>query len=156
MFDLFQGYHEFPFPSNGKAYPKWWEPPKQHRKRKKCFHSLQTGKCIARLNKQLPIELLNCFYSLQTGKRITRITQKTILNSPMLFPFPSNGKAYHKFGNQGCEIVAVPEFPFPSNGNAHHKSKKTLLLDILIMCFHSLQTGKHIARRKHKSNSVRK
>ena len=136
-----------------------------------CFHSLQTGKRITRKLRSaltrtrwrvsIPFKRESVsqagfrftkvgidwsFHSLQTGKRITRSQCNfCVCESRHGFPFPSNGKAYHKKTTQskiksvrqsfhslqtGKRITSrsysriLPKrqsFQFPSNGKAYHK-----------------------------------
>ena len=63
--------NKFPFPSNGKAYPK----------KEWCTQVQGAPKS---------------FHSLQTGKRIQRQVYNFLIFYLLKFPFPSNGKAYPK------------------------------------------------------------
>ena len=61
------------------------------------FHSLQTGKRIASdSGNPDSSRKVRSFHSLQTGKRIARLTHVNSLSNSIMFPFPSNGKAYRK------------------------------------------------------------
>ncbi len=63
--------HKFQFPSNGKAYTKVWREIHKEIKKPQCFNSLQTGKHIQSLERNIATEAEE-------------------------FQFPSNGKAYTK------------------------------------------------------------
>ena len=63
------------------------------------------------------------------------------------FRFPTNGKAY---GNTEATTTAVEsqtEFRFPTNGKAYGNSAPNSN-PFCIICFDSLQTGKHIGTDK--------
>ena len=88
----------FPFPSNGKVYRKMPRQFTSPLRRTFCFHSLQTGKCIA----SFPGMHFYCdeylrFHSLQPGKRIaSKDIDVKFRKDKMPFRFPSTGKAYGK------------------------------------------------------------
>ena len=89
--------NSFKFPSNGKAYPKF----------DVCISNEDRGdKC--------------CFNSLQTGKHIQSWSQTVIFRIPLMFQFPSNGKAYPKV-RTAAEWLFLTVFQFPSNGKAYPK-----------------------------------
>ena len=113
----------FPFPSNGKAYPKGidfsdWSPeyPRVSIPFQRESISKDTWATAQRSGS-------SSFHSLPTGKHI----QSFLVHDPRLihnpkFPFPSNGKAYPKlYKNYGVKSRAG---------------------------FHSLPTGKHIQSRR--------
>ena len=133
------------------------------------FNSLQTGKHSQRY---IPMKLARVswsFNSLQTGKHSQRNTQMSIPVEEVKFPFPSNGKAYPKGDVTSSIVVGGDVFQFPSNGKGYPKhrwctccagdhdhvsipfkresiSKASLWnpgMWRFIICFHSLQTGKH-------------
>ena len=147
----------FPFPSNGKAYPKasflrsfYPEqsvsiPFKRESVSKarnpdtvrfivwEGFHSLQTGKRIQRisLKSSRSITTTPGFHSLQTGKRIqSSMIGRPVMLLSLLFPFPSNGKAYPKTIAKSNPHADKPEvFPFPSNGKAYPKTIILMLVE---------------------------
>ena len=88
--------HPFPFPSNGKVYPKTEYP--LSLKYQQCFHSLPTGKHIQSMSAAMSHIAFLSFHSLPTGKHIQRISNSRHRVALFLFwfPFPSNGKAYPK------------------------------------------------------------
>ena len=90
-----------------------------------CFHSLQTGKCVARQ-----------FFG---GTELVAT----------VFPFPSNGKVCSKYNNQSATVVKEGLFPFPSNGKVCSKRRSPMSRQSPSpLRFHSLQTGKCVARRE--------
>ena len=61
------------------------------------------------------------------------------------FPFPSNGIAQgHEVARVEDSSLVVEEFPFPSNGKAQGHYGKRIERRRYPICFHSLQTGKHM------------
>ena len=64
-----------------------------------------------------------CFHSLQTGKRIARSGRENINAIQVRFPFPSNGKADPKKKpfKGATKVAPCLLFPFPSNGKADPK-----------------------------------
>ena len=140
-----------------------------------CFNSLQTGKCIQRINhdrEKVSIHRVSipfkresvskgsydgrcarirrfCFNSLQTGKCIQRPSQKNpkvVIDGK--FQFPSNGKVYPK-ALEADEKALSAGFQFPSNGKVYPKfvSSNDHVSFKGGKCFNSLQTGKCIQRR---------
>ena len=110
---------EFPFPSNGKAYRKWFWfvsqlPPQS-------FHSLQTGKPIA------SISIVNAQWN------YLRVS----------IPFKRESLSQERYGWRIWKRQIM--FPFPSNGKAYRKQADEILKNIKYKSFHSLQTGKPIA-----------
>ena len=114
-----------------------------------CFHSLQTGKCIASLN--AIVKVSNCYP----------------------FPFPSNGNADPKslFDPYTPEDVSFHSLQtgtriqrhwasscggrygrvsIPFKREAYRKKKRYLRRICSSFCFYSLQTGKHIASKGRK------
>ena len=115
-----------------------------------CFHSLQTGKCIARdlitfLYSRLKA-LVSIPFKRESAFQVADV--ESILNGHhKLFPFPSNGKVHSKDKNppqlSRPNQVSIPfkresafqdlagirqetatlTFPFPSNGKVHSKDK---------------------------------
>ena len=89
----------------------------------KRFHSLQTGKPIARRSEKENGRIQTiCFHSLQTGKPIA--SEQTDQNTEDIaqFQFPSNGKVHRKcIAIGGCIIRVGIWFQFPSNGKVHRK-----------------------------------
>ena len=145
-----------------------------------CFHSLQTGKHIASRTCWTPsLRKICCrFHSLQTGKRMASDENLFTGFTNIMFPFPSNGKVHRKSSvgwyllllslvsipfkresaSQGTATRWTPReisivFPFPSNGKVHRKNTILQTLQQMTESFHSLQTGKPIARWKR---SIRK
>ena len=83
----------------------------------------------------------------RTGKGMARISQTRTNSQRARFPFPSNGKVHGKREGMIIPGLKIKTFPFPSNGKVHGKSKEsTTHKRIDLTCFHSLQTGKCIAR----------
>ena len=161
----------FPFPSNGKAYPKFASGELSPTRRYNRFNSLQTGRRIQRRTTCAVLEsLITCFHSLQTGRRIQSIlTDNETYAGSIQFQFPSNGKAYPKapcaapeaiqinlvsipFKREGVSkalifedaqrLTGVP-FQFPSNGKAYPKQKRNYR-NRNRNRFNSLQTGRRI------------
>ena len=110
--------HMFPFPSNGKAYPK------------SKFRDWQFGNRVSIPFKRESISKVMISISIHEAEHI-------------MFPFPSNGKAYPKEMEEFCCLSRIDTFPFPSNGKAYPKVS-TILHYTHTRSFHSLQTGKHI------------
>ena len=111
---------KFPFPSNGKVYRKDTIAT-NHFKADWSFHSLQTGKCIAR-DKILKVDFPDFW-----------------------FPFPSNGKVYRKLMIIFSSVRFRSRFHSLQTGKciASFRAEYTNLSG---GSFHSLQTGKCIAR----------
>ena len=141
-----------------------------------CFHCIQMGRyiqtgCLAGLTYVDRIVLCEGFHSLQTGKGIARrFAQINNDQRFMRFPFPSNGKGHCKlasiYAGYGQIIVSIPfrpesalqefwkawrtkkdqmKFPSPSNGKAYPKvTTRPATVVVLIKSFHPLQTGKPI------------
>ena len=126
----------FQFPSNGKAYPKSKARSTKDLSRPS-FNSLQTGRHIQSYISWYPMRgyikvsipfkregiskvqyvrpnvvQLVSFNSLQTGRHIQSLLQSFADGSPLLFQFPSNGKAYPKFNLMGSGII-LPEVSIP-------------------------------------------
>ena len=57
-----------------------------------------------------------------------RTERQSVCPAVGLFPFPSNGKAYHKSKSATAVTVITDLFPFPSNGNAYHKLMSAFLM----------------------------
>ena len=85
------------------------------------FHSLQTGKCISRVMEIAKDVQVSCFHSLQTGKRITSIAIQLGVPPTLQVSIPFKRESV----SQVQAIVDVDkiekQFPFPSNGKAYHK-----------------------------------
>ena len=110
-----------------------------------CFHSLQTGKCIARHSYQWGAFSGDCFHSLQTGKCIASAEELNRQLDELEFPFPSTGKVYCKLVTAVRSSVFNSKFPFPSNGKVYSKTMSKYENSDNFRSFHSLQTGKCIA-----------
>ena len=91
--------------------------------------------------------ILWSFDSPQTGKHIA-IYYWYWQRPPKQFRFPSNGKPEHKVFKVFEDVAFDGSFmfPFPSNGNTHSKKMQKPSISTALVCFHSLQTGNHIAR----------
>ena len=76
------------------------------------------------------------------GKTYHKYGDQQVGNIPpnTTFPFPSNGKAYRKWVTLDIDELTV-KFPFPSNGKAEQKQNASRGLIFRPFCFHSLQTG---------------
>ena len=140
------GTMEFPFPPNGKAYPK---------------NQAHRGKGR---RTEFPFP--------PNGKAYPKVTVFAPINADaQVFPFPPNGKAYPKRcesrqWRQFRRLVSIPSeresiskaiksthrvsynqpFPFPPNGKAYPKSDSLRAGFSAVFGFHSLRTGKHIQR----------
>ena len=110
------------------------------------FHSLQTGNRSTSAFVNGNLTATGSFHSLQTGKHIASPTFRYTGEFADEFPFPSNGKVEHKLrAIMILENMKNHPFPFPSNGNAERKHLRHTLPGGVVLCFHSLQTGKRIA-----------
>ena len=136
------------------------------------FHSLQTGKPIARgqfqahtgsqFSVSIPFKRESLsqvwksisdrvtadasFHSLQTGKPIASIINITQRRKPIsCFNSLQTGKPIASIILGSVFLGACSKFPFPSNGKAYRKVRKMRQKPIRIISFHSLQTGKPIA-----------
>ena len=139
--------NEFQFPSNGKVYCKNGSPVALG-PNGTGFNSLQTGKCIASFGEVV---------SAADGEEEVSIPFKreSVLQEPtnqpttvgaLKFQFPSNGKVYCKTELQN-HFGSPALFPFPSNGKVYCKFPLSDQERWQIESgFHSLQTGKCIAR----------
>ena len=96
--------NKFPFPSNGKAYPKLKIIRALHASLKRSFHSLQTGK---------PIQSQSLVFD-----------DRTSVVNWVSIPFKRESASQdceNNFVND--ETLKLLKFPFPSNGKVHRKSE---------------------------------
>ena len=169
--------YKFPFPSNGKAYPKqhrhkvdrrdcWFPFPSNgkayHKKRRmlwnnlpfySCFHSLPTGKRITRAW-LISISLMRMsFHSLPTGKRITSCYRR--------LPRSEGVRCFHSL-QTGKRITSSDQYQWEwesfSCVSIPFKRESVSQAIWLRICtrvmrssFHSLQTGKCIASEQFES-----
>ena len=137
----------FPFPSNGKV----------HRKDMCCRQVYRTslgfpfpsnGKVHRKPNDFDATDNATYLFPFPSNGKAYPKEHRTIRARLLYrFPFPSNGKAYPKTIKYLLTIVSgIVLFPFPSNGKVHRKAQGTRKNSLVQLCFHSLQTGKCIAR----------
>ena len=89
----------------------------------------------------------NCFHSLQTGKHMcTGISRRSSGYSEVSIPFKRESTCAPVIDT--TTALGLFLFPFPSNGKAHVHSGIFFALLILVFCFHSLQTGKHMCTKE--------
>ena len=139
---------KFPFPSNGKAYPKAQTVLQILANSYLSFHSLPTGKHIQsnirRVSKKAKVM---CFHSLPTGKHIQRAWYHVLSRVPKRFPFPSNGKAYPKLSGKRVTHIQLGFHSLPTGKHIqrlwHRRPTRRTGVS-----FHSLPTGKHIQRER--------
>ena len=75
-----------------------------------------------------------------TGEPVSGIYE---LSEPIVFQFPSNGKARVNISSPDIEDRIPQGFQFPSNGKAHVNAQR-LHHRGNNKCFNSLQTGRHM------------
>ena len=136
----------------------------------RCFHSLQTGKGIQRLDYAYVVGVSEEKFPFPSnGKGYSKITDRLVEDGGInMFPFPSNGKGYSKVAKAPVAIirfveVSIPfkrervfkvlimwdrrasteeEFPFPSNGKVYSKSQHSFLFSFLPISFPFPSNGK--------------
>ena len=113
----------FPFPSNGKVYPK--------RNRSRC--SARTENIVSipfkreSLSKVTAIEerMENHKFPFPSNGKVYPKGEQSFCNRQAAgFPFPSNGKVYPKKGINIFDEKPVSEFQFPSNGKVYPKQSR--------------------------------
>ena len=147
---------QFQFPTNGKAYPKWWNTEKM-KLAILCFNSLRTGKhiqswsvcwCCIPLDYlvSIPYEresiskadgwnpwkssISKSFNSLRTGKHIQRIFYKHKKRrfSDEKFQFPTNGKAYPKQEDKGGKRSDRVSIPYERESISKGPQRRNLYM----------------------------
>ena len=135
----------FPFPSNGKAYPKVIAPDIEIRQPEFPFPS--NGKAYPKLRNQTTLTAtkgVSIPFKRESISKVYIIGLMQRKDNVFEFPFPSNGKAYPKYFQKIHNLrkpnVSIPfkresiskvltcektylaaTFPFPSNGKAYPK-----------------------------------
>ena len=117
----------FQFPSNGKAYTKirtgsldsgkGWSRVSIPFKRESIYKGKKTrGFVFGSISVSIPFKRESIYKATPPGTTPQPIT--------FLFQFPSNGKAYTKWGNKRSHTGQDSKFQFPSNGKAYTKKMK--------------------------------